>query len=413
MPNLSIDFCGIKSPNPFWLASAPPTNTGDQVKRAFDEGWGGAVFKTLAASPITNVSSRFAAVNLGSQRIMGFNNIELISDRPLELNLRELSDIKKQFPKNVLIASLMFESKEQWQDIMRRVQDGGVDGVELNFGCPHGMCERGMGSAVGQEPALLSKITRWVREVSTIPIIVKLTPNVSDILEPAHAAVAGGAHAVSLINTIKSIMGVDLERMVPIPVVSDASTNGGYCGPAVKPIALHMIAQIARDPQIPIPISGMGGISTWQDAAEFMALGSTTLQVCTAVMKDGFRIIRELTQGLEGFLASKNMDSVSQLVGQAVSAYKDWGDLDMNHHVIARIDESKCIGCQLCYISCYDGSHQCIDIHDPKINASRIPWVKEDECVGCNLCALVCPVPDCISMVEQRHAPERKSWNNS
>ena len=383
MPNLSIDFCGIKSPNPFWLASAPPTNTGDQVKRAFDEGWGGAVFKTLAASPITNVSSRFAAVNLGSQRIMGFNNIELISDRPLELNLRELADIKKQFPQNVLIASLMFESKEQWQDVMRRVQDCGVDGVELNFGCSHGMCERGMGSAVGQEPALLTQITRWVREVSTIPVIVKLTPNVSDILEPAHAAAAGGAHAVSLINTIKSIMGVDLERMVPIPVVGDASTNGGYCGPAVKPIALHMIAQIARDKQIPIPISGMGGISTWQDAAEFMALGSTTLQVCTAVMRDGFRIIRELTQGLEGFLLSKNMDSVSQLIGLAVGAYKDWGDLDMNHHVVARIDESKCIGYQLCYISCYDGSHQCIDIHDPKTNASRVPWVKEDECVGC------------------------------
>jgi dihydropyrimidine dehydrogenase (NAD+) subunit PreA len=434
MPDLSVDFCGIKSPNPFWLASAPPTNTGEQVMRAFDCGWGGAVFKTLADPPITNVSSRFASIGYGGKRMAGFNNIELISDRPLELNLAEIAEVKRRYPGHVLIASLMFDTKAQWQDIMRRVQDTGADGVELNFGCPHGMCERGMGSAVGQEPELLAEITSWVTDVASIPVIVKLTPNVGDIVEPALAAIRGKAHALSLINTIKSIMSVDLNTFVPRPVVGDASTNGGYCGPAVKPIALHMVGQLARHRDIRVPISGIGGISTWQDAAEFLALGSTTVQVCTEVMHRGFRVVDGLISGLSDYLKQKNMTSVTELIGKAVPNYHDWGTLDLNHHVVAKIDESKCIGCQLCYVACLDGSHQCIYLpgmttqsarakgheHPPikleqvaplALKSSRTPWVHEEECVGCNLCALVCPVPDCITMVEQRKAPHRQTWN--
>ncbi len=436
MADLSVDFCGIKSPNPFWLASAPPTNTGDQVKRAFDAGWGGAVWKTLG-NPIVNVSSRFGGLDYGNTRLVGLNNIELITDRPLAVNLREMAEVKKLHPKHVLVASLMVETKEEWKEIIKKVEDVGSDAIELNFGCPHGMCERGMGSAVGQEPKVLKEITAWVKEYANIPVIVKLTPNVGDIIEPGLAAVYGGADSISLINTVKSIMGVDLERMVPLPYVGGGSSNGGYCGPAVKPIALHLLGQLSKHSHVNIPISGIGGISNWKDAAEFMALGSTTVQVCTAVMHHGYRIVEDMIEGLSDFLDDKGMTSAQELVGKAVPSYKDWGDLDLNFHVVASIDEDKCIGCQLCYVACLDGSHQCIHIpgmsddekkqkghvafptHVPDrpvtsalgTQGARVPFVHEAECVGCNLCELVCPVPGCISMVERRKgAPE--TWND-
>ena len=294
MADLSIDFAGIKSPNPFWLASAPPANTAEQVIRAFDAGWGGAVWKTLG-DPIVNVTSRFGGVDYAGQKMMGLNNIELITDRPLDVNLREMREVKKRFPKHTLIASLMTETRRDWQTLIKKAEDTGCDGLELNFGCPHGMCERGMGSAVGQEPKVLEEITRWAKEFAKTPVLIKLTPNIGDILEPGMAAVDGGADGLSLINTIKSLIGVDLDRLVPLPRVADASTNGGYCGPAVKPIALHMVAALARDPKTrKVPISGIGGISNWRDAAEFIALGSTSVQVCTAVMHYGFRIVEDM-----------------------------------------------------------------------------------------------------------------------
>ena len=245
MPDISANLAGIKSPNPFWLASAPPTNSGYQIMKAFDAGWGGAVWKTLGV-PIVNTSSRYGAINYRDTRMMGFNNIELITDRPLVDNLKEIEEVKKYFPDHAVIASLMVESREEWHQIVKDVENAGCDGIELNFGCPHGMCERGMGSAVGQEPKILKLITEWVKEVATVPVIVKLTPNISDITEPAAAAAAGGADAISLINTIQSIMGVDLDNFVAYPVVDGKSTNGGYCGPAVKPIALNMVKNCAQ-----------------------------------------------------------------------------------------------------------------------------------------------------------------------
>ncbi|MDZ7345043.1 MAG: NAD-dependent dihydropyrimidine dehydrogenase subunit PreA, partial [candidate division KSB1 bacterium] len=246
MPDLSIDFCGIKSPNPFWLASAPPTNSAYQVSRAFDAGWGGAVWKTIG-EPIVNVTSRYSAVHYADKRVMGLNNIELITDRPLEVNLREIAEVKKRYPQNALIVSLMVESKrEAWHEIVKRTQDTGCDGLELNFGCPHGMSERGMGSAMGQVPEYTCMVTEWVKEVAEIPVIVKLTPNVTNIVPPGLAAQRGGADAVSLINTINSIMGVDIETMIPYPNVNGQTAHGGYCGPAVKPIALNMVSELAR-----------------------------------------------------------------------------------------------------------------------------------------------------------------------
>jgi dihydropyrimidine dehydrogenase (NAD+) subunit PreA len=434
MADLSIDFCGIKSPNPFWLASAPPANSGDQVMRAFDAGWGGAVWKTLG-DPIVNVSSRFGAVDYSNAKMMGLNNIELITDRTLAANLREISEVKKRFPKHAVIASLMTETKNDWKVLIKKVEDAGADGLELNFGCPHGMCERGMGSSVGQEPKLLAEITSWTKEFAKTPVLVKLTPNTGDILEPGLAAVQGGGDGISLINTIKSIIGIDLDRMVPIPRVGKNSSNGGYCGPAVKPIALHMVAALARDPGISIPISGIGGISTWRDAAEFIALGCTSVQVCTAVMHYGFRVVEDMIEGLSNFLDEAGMKSVNELRGRAVGAYQEWGDLDLNYKVVAKIDADKCIGCQLCVAACQDGAHQCIftgasdmprppQAHHPEQNAiapkpqilgkiagDRVPWVDEPECVGCNLCQLVCPVDGCITMAELPEKSE-ETWND-
>jgi dihydropyrimidine dehydrogenase (NAD+) subunit PreA len=433
MPDLSVDFAGIRSPNPFWLGSGPPTNSGDQVSRAFDAGWGGAVWKTLG-NPIVNVSARLGSIDYGGTRMMGLNNIELITDRPLADNLREIAEVKKRWPDRAVIASLMFETRDEWKEFIRRCEDAGCDGLELNFGCPHGMCERGMGSAVGQEPNVLEELVGWVMDAASVPVIAKLTPNITDIVEPATAARRGGASAVSLINTIQSLMGVDLDTFSPMPVVGGASSHGGYCGPAVKPIALRMVAQLARDPGFGIPISGIGGIATWRDAAEFLALGAGTVQVCTAVMHHGYRIVEDLIEGLDGYLAEKRMKSVGELVGRAVPAFREWGDLDLNYHVVAEIREDRCIGCQLCHVACWDGAHQCIHLpgtapipghvapmaavaarkarEAPEGAPYRVPWVDETECVGCNLCAFVCPVDGCIEMVERRRAPERESWND-
>ncbi|MEW4431649.1 NAD-dependent dihydropyrimidine dehydrogenase subunit PreA [Paenibacillus pabuli] len=409
MADLSINLAGIRSPNPFWLASAPPTNTGYQVQRAFEAGWGGAVWKTLG-EPIINTSSRFAAVHFGGQRVAGFNNIELISDRPLEVNLREIAETKKRFPDRAVIASLMVEPKrEKWHEIVKKVEAVGVDGLELNFGCPHGMAERGMGAASGQQPDLVELQTMWVKEVATTPVIVKLTPNITDITATARAAVRGGADAISLINTINSLAGVDLDSWNTVPHVGGKGAHGGYCGPAVKPIALNMVAECARHPEVGVPISGIGGISDWRDTAEFLLMGATGVQVCTAAMHHGFRIVEDMIDGLNDYLDEKGLSSVAELVGQTIPRYSDWGNLDLNYKVVARINRDVCINCNKCHIACEDTSHQCIDmLTDP---SGAYLEVVEEDCVGCNLCSIVCPVDGAIEMVEV--APEQTplTWN--
>lgn len=407
MIDLSTNCAGIRSPNPFWLASAPPANSGAQVQRAFDAGWGGAVWKTLG-QPIQNVSSRFGALHVGGRRGVGFNNIELITDRSLEVNFKEIYETKRKYPKHAVIVSLMVETREEWKEIIKRSIDAGADGLELNFGCPHGMCERGMGSAVGQEPRVNQEITSWAVEYSTVPVLVKLTPNVSDIVPHGLAAQRGGAHGVSLINTIKSIIGVDIDRFIPEPRVGSLSSNGGYCGAAVKPIALHMAASLARHPEFKIPISGIGGICNWRDAVEFILLGSTSVQVCTEVMLKGYRIVEDMIEGLTEYMRSHNFETIDQMVGKAVPAYSDWGDLDMNYETVAKINAESCIGCNLCMVACDDGAHQCIH---PNPNGTRVPVIDESECVGCNLCQIVCPVESCIRMepVDNGYAPT--TWN--
>jgi dihydropyrimidine dehydrogenase (NAD+) subunit PreA len=419
--DLGTEFLGIRSPNPFWLASAPPTDKAYNVNRAFEAGWGGVVWKTLGEDPpIVNVSGpRYGAIHSNDRRVIGFNNVELITDRPLGTNLEEIRQIKRDWPDRALVVSVMLPmNRESWAKYVPMIEDTGADALELNFGCPHGMSERGMGSAVGQVPEYIRQATAWCKEVARIPVIIKLTPNVTSILGPAKAAKEGGADAVSLINTLNSIMRVDYETLTMYPATDGMGSHGGYCGPAVKPIALHMVAEIARNEATRgLPISGIGGVTDWRDAVDFLALGASNVQVCTAAMVYGFKIIDDLTSGLAHFLRDKGMRSVGDLVGRAVPSVTDWQYLNLNYVVKARIDQDLCIKCGRCHIACEDAAHQAIT---HTVNGERRFEVIDEECVGCNLCVSVCPVADCITMVQltegvdpRTHRPvedEKQDW---
>ncbi|TVQ83371.1 MAG: NAD-dependent dihydropyrimidine dehydrogenase subunit PreA, partial [Micavibrio sp.] len=411
MADLNTNFVGIKSPNPFWLASAPPTDKEYNVVRAFEAGWGGVVWKTLGEDPpVVNVSSRYGAMHYNGQKIAGFNNIELITDRPLDVNLKEIARVKKNWPDRAMVVSLMVPCEEEsWEKILRRVETTGCDGIELNFGCPHGMSERGMGSAVGQVPEYIQMVTEWCKKHTRIPTLVKLTPNITNILMPARAAVNGGADGVSLINTINSITAVNLDIMAPEPVVNGKGAHGGYCGPAVKPIALNMVGEIARDPECKnIPISGIGGVETWRDAAEFIALGAGTVQVCTAAMHYGFKIVEDMVDGLNNWMDEKGYHTIDDFRGAASKNFVNWGQLDMNYDIKAVIDQDLCIQCGLCHIACEDTSHQAITAE--RTDGQRKYTVIDEECVGCNLCMHVCPVDGCITMKEVQHDKPYMTW---
>ncbi|HEX2528633.1 MAG TPA: NAD-dependent dihydropyrimidine dehydrogenase subunit PreA [Geminicoccus sp.] len=411
MADLRCNIAGVKSPNPFWLASAPPTDKEYNVVRAFKAGWGGVVWKTLGEDPpVVNVSSRYGAVKYRGHRMAGFNNIELITDRPLQVNLQEIKRVKQMFPDRAMVVSLMVPcTEEAWKAILPLVEETGADGVELNFGCPHGMSERGMGSAVGQVPEYIEMVARWCKQTTRMPVFVKLTPNVTNILGPARAAVRGGADAVSLINTVNSITAVDLDQMAPEPVVGGKGAHGGYCGPAVKPIALGMVAEIDRDPECQdIPISGIGGIETWRDAAEFISLGCGSVQVCTAAMHYGFKIVEDMASGLSNWMDEKGYRTLGDFMGLATRNYRNWGELDLNYKIVANINQELCIKCGLCHIACEDTSHQ--SIWAMKSGGKRRYEVNEEECVGCNLCMHVCPVEDCITMQERDQGRPYLNW---
>lgn len=400
MADIRNNFVGIKSPNPFWLASAPPTDKAYNVERAFKAGWGGVVWKTLgeAGPPVVNVNGpRYGAIWGADRRLLGLNNIELITDRDLQTNLREIKQVKKNWPDRAVIVSIMVPCEEAaWKAILPLVEETGADGIELNFGCPHGMSERGMGSAVGQVPEYIEMVARWCKATTRMPVIVKLTPNITDIRYPARAAKKGGADAVSLINTISSIVSVNLDSFSPEPSIDGKGSHGGYCGPAVKPIALNMVAEIARDSETSgLPISGIGGVTTWRDAAEFLALGAGNVQVCTAAMTYGFKIVEEMITGLSNWMDEKGHKTLDDVISRAVPNVTDWQYLNLNYVAKAKINQDSCIQCGRCHIACEDTSHQAIT---NMLDGKRHFEVIEEECVGCNLCVNVCPVQDCITM---------------
>src|ERR1700730_6460679 len=315
--DLSITVNGMKFPNPFLLGSGPPGTNARVIAKSYDAGWGGAVAKTvsLESAKVVNVIPRHGKLRSKiSGEVIGFENIELISDRPIEVWLDEFRQIKKEYPNHVLVASIMEEyDKERWQELTREVQDTGVDAFELNFSCPHGMTERKMGSEMGEHPDLTEEVTRWVTEVAKIPVWAKMTPNITNIKEPSQAAVRGGAAGISAINPILSVIGVNLDTLRPMPTVEGFSVPGGYSSQAVKPIALRMVSQLALALPSTVSISGIGGIETANDVIEFMLLGASTVQICTGVMLKGVKMVDELQEGLAKFMTDKGFSSVQEI----------------------------------------------------------------------------------------------------
>jgi dihydropyrimidine dehydrogenase (NAD+) subunit PreA len=396
MADLSIEFAGLKLMNPFMLASAPPAATGDMIQRAFAAGWAGAVTKTIALEPAIDVRPRLASLATGN-RTIGLENIELITQRTLDTWVKDIEEIKRHYPDHVLFASLMAAVvREDWHSLIKQVEEAGVDGLELNFGCPHGMPEKGMGSIQGQDRTIAGDITRWAKEVATVPVMVKLTPNVTDIVLIGKACEEAGADAISAINTVSALIGIDLNRLEPLPSVGGTSAFGGYSGPAVKPIGLRCIAQLAKGTGI--PLSGIGGVANWQDAAEYILVGASTVQVCTAVMFRGYRIVEKMEKGLSAYLDEKGFESVAEMRGHILPKITAHEELDFAYKVVAAVDHAICTKCGLCHTACMDGGWQAIEMKSRQV----YPRVVTDKCDGCSLCLQVCPVEGCITLVPRQ-----------
>ena len=328
--DLGIVVNGMKFENPFLLGSGPPGTNARVIAKSYDLGWGGMVIKTISldASKVINTAPRYGKIrSRETQEVVGFENIELISDRPFSTWLDELRQLKKNYPSKILVASIMEEyQREAWHEIVQRTQETGIDAFELNLSCPHGLPERKMGMAMGEDPALVAEVCGWVKEVAKVPVWAKMTPNVGNITTPATAAVNGGVQGISAINTILSIIGVDLDTLRPLPTVEGFAVAGGYSGQAVRPIALRQVMEIARA-HPGLPISGMGGIETGADAAQFFLLGAHTVQVCTGAMLRGYEIIEELKDDLTKFMADHHFDRIEDFIGKSLPFFTTHADL--------------------------------------------------------------------------------------
>jgi len=392
--DLSIKFCGVKFENPFLLSSSPVSNTGEMVARSFDAGWGGVVFKTLHADqvPIIHPSPRMNTYNYGSKKNIGLQNVEMISDRNLKDNLLDFLYLKKNYPNKVLISSIMGFSNDEWAYLAKASEDNGADMLELNFSCPH-MSVEGTGHHVGKAFDLIEKFTATVKKTVSIPVIAKMTPNVTEMIEPALCAKQGGADAISAINTVSGISEIGINDFVPKPNISGLSSVSGMSGSIVKPIGLRFISEMGQCKELSLPLSGIGGIETWVDALEFILVGASTIQVTTSIINYGYGIIQDIIEGLQDFMALKNINKIQDLVGKALPNIKSTDNFDFKHQGNTNYDLKKCVGCGQCYVVCHDAAGQAISWDKEK----RRPILDKDKCLSCMICSFICPVEDLIT----------------
>lgn len=384
--DLTADICGVKLENPCLLSSSVVASSYDMCRRAFEAGWAGAAFKTICSFPQHEASPRFSAVRIHSNSFFGFKNIEQLSDHSVEENLEIFKQLRADFPTKVIVASIMGQNEAEWTELAEKCERAGASVIECNFSCPN-MEADDLGVTIGQSEELIERFTRAVRKGTSLPVLAKLTPNITDMVPMALAAKRGGADGIAAINTINSITGVDLDTLVAEPAVRGKSIIGGYSGAAVKPIALRFISDLSRCRELQdMHISGMGGIETWQDALEFMLLGAGSLQVTTAVMQYGYRIIADLLEGLTEYMKAKGIASVGSLVGAAEDTVVDHQSIERDTVLLPVFRYEKCNGCGRCYISCMDGGHQAIRFNEK----TRRPELIGKRCVGCHLCRLVC-----------------------
>ncbi|MCR4962968.1 MAG: NAD-dependent dihydropyrimidine dehydrogenase subunit PreA [Firmicutes bacterium] len=384
--DLSADICGVELENPFLLSSSVVASSYDMCRRAFAAGWAGAAFKTICSFPQHETSPRFSALRHHANAFCGFKNIEQLSDHSIEENMEIFQKLRKEFPTKVIVASIMGKNENEWSELGGKCEKAGASVIECNFSCPN-MESDALGVTIGQSPALIEKFTRAAKRGAGLPVLAKLTPNVADMAPMAMAAKRGGANGVAAINTINSITGVDIDTLVAQPSVHGKSIIGGYSGAAVKPIALRFISDISRCSQLrDMHLSGMGGIETWCDALEFMLLGAGSVQITTAVMQYGYRIIDDLLEGLTEYMKCKGIAALPELIGGAAHTVVDHQSIERDTILLPVIDYNRCNGCGRCYISCMDGGHQAIEFDA----AARKPRLLRNKCVGCHLCRLVC-----------------------
>lgn len=387
MTDLNVHFLGLNFPNPFLLASGPPTANGKMVIDGFKHGWGGAILKTIGLEPTRHPCPRLQVIRTGREKT-GMVNLELISDLKLSEWLNQIDEIKNQFPDRPLIASIMGGGNSfEWQEVEYQLEKHGIDGFEMNVSCPNFVEQKG--AQLGQDPESLSQAVRWVREATKLPVIVKLTPNVTDILVLAKVAKDSGADAVTATNTLSGLAGIDLSNFTPLPVVQNVGMTGGYGGPGLKPVALRCAANISKS--IDIPVIGCGGITNWKDAVEYIAVGASMVEVCTAVMWNGFEIINSLINGLLNYLEDQGFSHIHEIRGKALSNLVQFSGLNLQNRLIAKVENEKCNGCGICKRACWSGGYQAIDL----INKKAI--IDQARCDGCGLCLGLCPL-NAISM---------------
>ncbi len=399
---LRCDICGIPLENPFLLGSSVVASNYEMCARAFEMGWAGAAFKTVCTLDIHEASPRYSAITGDNGSVIGFKNIEQLSDHSVAENMEVFRRLKEKYPTKFILASIMGQNEAEWGELARLCEENGADAVELNFSCPN-MAEGGLGSDIGQIPELVERYTRAAKQACSIPVLAKLTPNVASMSPAAEAALRGGADGVSAINTIKSIVKVNPHTYVSAPAVHGHSAVGGYSGCAVRPIALRFVAELGANPALKGKhISAIGGVETWMDALEFILLGGDSVQVATAVMEYGYRIIDDLKSGLNLYLAEKGFASVKEAVGLGLDSLSESTDtLERDTIVYPTFNRERCVGCGRCEISCSDGGHQAITL-----GPDRRPVLNGKKCVGCHLCLLICP-QRAITPAQKRLTPRR------